>query len=503
MAKKEKASKKQNPGSSSPKNRPKSPKNREKISLIDSGRAQNIQIVLSKLKSGKARHLSDTSKQLQKAILNVDTKILDEAKLKILCKILPTPEEVESVRSYGDDPSNDPDKLGNAEFFFLQMLTINNVKTRCELWLFTMNYSEELNEVEQRIDVFVKAQKALLKPKALKRIMEYLLAFGNYLNCKDKKKGGAFGFKLSTFDKLLMCKANDKSTLMDYLVDFVDRKDKSARDFIDELKDVCTASRMDTNSTSGDMGKMMGQYRRIKTMCDSLKDDKKENRAFRNNMQKFLDENKKRFEGNRDEIKKVMDNSKSLAEKYAEDKKTPFEELCKTFKKFIDCYIKAEEKKQKKEELREKEQKKKEWKIKQDQERKAKQKAASWAVGTTCYAKWDDDKYYDARIVRVLGNNQYHIVWPDYDDYRDVDGSSLSKYKGGKKKKKIKKVSISEGTAESQMAALAGGDSDAILMAMKRRRKKGKKSMKKPASKSYNEQPVTQYKLRSTGKRVW
>ncbi len=53
----------------------------------------------------------------------------------------------------------------------------------------------------------------------LKKVLEIILAIGNYLN-GGTFRGSAYGFKLSTVAELLSFKTNTGVTMMEYLVDF-------------------------------------------------------------------------------------------------------------------------------------------------------------------------------------------------------------------------------------------------------------------------------------------
>lgn len=54
----------------------------------------------------------------------------------------------------------------------------------------------------------------------LRKLLEIILAFGNYMN--SAKRGSAYGFKLQTFERLLDTKSSDrKQTLLHYIADVI------------------------------------------------------------------------------------------------------------------------------------------------------------------------------------------------------------------------------------------------------------------------------------------
>lgn len=50
----------------------------------------------------------------------------------------------------------------------------------------------------QQIDAVIAASKSVMASKHLRKVLEVILAFGNYMN--SSKRGGVFGFKLQSLD---------------------------------------------------------------------------------------------------------------------------------------------------------------------------------------------------------------------------------------------------------------------------------------------------------------
>ena len=62
--------------------------------------------------------------------------------------------------------------------------------------------------------------------KNLRKALEVILAIGNYMN-GEGKRGGVWGFKLDTFEKLKRHKAADgKSTLLDFIITYFSENNK-------------------------------------------------------------------------------------------------------------------------------------------------------------------------------------------------------------------------------------------------------------------------------------
>jgi Rad3-related DNA helicase len=98
--------------------------------------------------------------------------------------------------------------LFSAVLLFSHLL---NISTRTQ-------WTELVKEIDTKLDCLEKAQQALKSSAHLKTVLQVVLALGNFLN-SSSKKGGAYGFKLDTLNKLKQTRSSDnKSTLMKFLV---------------------------------------------------------------------------------------------------------------------------------------------------------------------------------------------------------------------------------------------------------------------------------------------
>jgi hypothetical protein len=71
-----------------------------------------------------------------------------------------------------------------------------------------------------QVEAVIAASEALLNSGSFRKLLEIVLAFGNYMN--SAKRGTAYGFKLATFTRLLDTKAQDRRiTLLHYITEIV------------------------------------------------------------------------------------------------------------------------------------------------------------------------------------------------------------------------------------------------------------------------------------------
>merc|ERR1740131_559920 len=98
---------------------------------------------------------------------------------------------------------------------------------------FMSTYYEFLHAVGPRIEAIHLASKATRNAKKFKKILEIILAFGNYMN--SSKKGAAYGFKMSSLDNLSITKSSDKkSTIVHFIVEVVSSKYPDLKGFESE-----------------------------------------------------------------------------------------------------------------------------------------------------------------------------------------------------------------------------------------------------------------------------
>ena len=175
-------------------------------------RANNVSISISRFKQ--------TPEAIAKAILHGDPESLSADQLASLQTILPTAEDVEVVQGF-DGPAA---SLGKAEQFFLSLAAVPRYAVRAKCMLTRANFDEKLVELSHSVEAVQQAAEQVRGSVTLRLVCEVTLAIGNYLN-GGTAKGGAWGFKLDSLNKLLDTKSLDgKSTLLHYLARELDRQ---------------------------------------------------------------------------------------------------------------------------------------------------------------------------------------------------------------------------------------------------------------------------------------
>ncbi len=211
------------------------PRKKRVVILLSANRSQTIGVLLS--------HLKMPHEDFRRAITSLDTRTLQPNFVIQLMKLLPTDQEVAALQSY----TGPKEELGTAERFLFELLCIPRLKPRLQCFVFILEFNARLHDLSENVEVFSYAIHDIKRCTKLIKVIELVLAIGNYLNGTGAK-GGAYGFKLEFLTKLADTKtADNKSTLLHYLVAMIERKYADLLDFPQELSNVEIGAKVSEN----------------------------------------------------------------------------------------------------------------------------------------------------------------------------------------------------------------------------------------------------------------
>ena len=137
----------------------------------------------------------------------------------------------------------------------LKLSKVERLPAKLEIMSFMSTYYEFLHAVRPRIEAIHLASKATRNAKKFKKILEIILAFGNYMN--SAKKGSAYGFKMASLDNLAITKSSDKkTTIVNYLVDIVNSKYPELKGFEGELRYIDKAAQFSLENVMTDVNEL-------------------------------------------------------------------------------------------------------------------------------------------------------------------------------------------------------------------------------------------------------
>ena len=181
---------------------------------------------------------------------------LSVEKLHKLLPYVPSDGELQMVRDYVKNGGN-VNKLSAVEQFFVKMMDMVGIRKRVSLWIFKCEFPSILETVQSRISGVSECMKALQSSKRLQKVLWIVLAIGNYLNC-GSSRGNAFGFLMEpTLDLLDGTKSADKKTsLMVHVVETIDRIDRDALQWVDDVESLERVYKIKTNTVENDLDAM-------------------------------------------------------------------------------------------------------------------------------------------------------------------------------------------------------------------------------------------------------
>ncbi|KAF3688240.1 Formin-like protein 2 Formin -like proteiny 2 domain-containing protein 2 [Channa argus] len=213
-----------------------------KVSLLDANRAKNLAITLRKAGQGP--------EVICRAIQMFDLRMVRVDFVECLMRFLPTEAEVKLLRQYERD-RKPQEALSDEDRFMMQFSRIERLSQRMSIMTFMGNFSDNVQMLTPQLHAIIAASVSIKSSQKLKKILEIILALGNYMN--SSKRGAVYGFKLQSLDlvtqthintnnmlrcvqNLLETKSTDrKQTLLHYIANVVREKYPAACLFYNEL----------------------------------------------------------------------------------------------------------------------------------------------------------------------------------------------------------------------------------------------------------------------------
>ncbi|KAH9927041.1 hypothetical protein B0H21DRAFT_136915 [Amylocystis lapponica] len=122
--------------------------------------------------------------------------------LSELKPVLPNPEQVGKLNVYRNAPAEELAGLHPSDRLMVQLIKIDRLGPRIEGMLYKSLFNETWSLLDESARKLSQAGDALLNAKHFKELLSLILLIGNYMNGTGIK-GGAFGFRISSINKLV------------------------------------------------------------------------------------------------------------------------------------------------------------------------------------------------------------------------------------------------------------------------------------------------------------
>uniref|UniRef100_A0A8C1H1L7 Formin-like 2a n=1 Tax=Cyprinus carpio carpio TaxID=630221 RepID=A0A8C1H1L7_CYPCA len=298
-----------------------SQKGPNKISLLDSNRAKNLAITLRKV--GK------TSEEICRAIQMLDLRTLPVDFVECLMRFIPTEAELKVLRQY-EKERKPLENLTDEDRFMIQFSKIERLMQKMTIMAFVANFTESIQMLTPQLHAVIAASVSIKSSQKLKKILEIILALGNYMN--SGKRGAVYGFKLQSLDLLLDTKSTDrKMTLLHYIANVVKDKYQQVSLFYNELNYVEKAAAVSLDNVLLD----------VKELQRGMDLTRRENSMHGHNtlLRDFMQQNENKLKKLQDDAKIAQDAFDEVLKFFGENSKTtPPSVFFPVFVRFVKAY---------------------------------------------------------------------------------------------------------------------------------------------------------------------
>ncbi|XP_066532057.1 disheveled-associated activator of morphogenesis 1 [Hoplias malabaricus] len=232
----------------------------KELSVIDGRRAQNCNILLSRLKL--------SNDEIKRAILTMDEhEDLPKDMLEQLLKFIPEKSDVDLLEEH----KHELDRMARADRFLYDMSRIDHYHQRLQSLYFKKKFAERVAEIKPKVEALSSASKEVLQSRNLSQLLEVVLALGNYMN--KGQRGNAYGFKVSSLNKIADTKSSiDKNiTLLHYLITILEQKYPKVALFQEDLQNVSEAAKVNMTELEKDINNLRSGLKSVEAELEHQK----------------------------------------------------------------------------------------------------------------------------------------------------------------------------------------------------------------------------------------
>ncbi|OXB68826.1 hypothetical protein ASZ78_002241 [Callipepla squamata] len=234
-------------------------KKKDVVEILSHKKAYNTSILIA--------HLKLSHMELRQILMTMETDRLEPSHIKQLLLYAPDGEEVQRFQSYKENPS----KLSEPDQFVLQMLSVPEYKIRLRSLHFKTTLQEKTEEIKASYECICKASLELKSSKKLAKILEFVLAMGNYLNNGQPKTSKTTGFKINFLTELNTTKTVDgKSTFLHILAKSLSQHFPELLGFAKDLPTVPLAAKVNQRTLTADLKDLHTTVSDIQMACHSM-----------------------------------------------------------------------------------------------------------------------------------------------------------------------------------------------------------------------------------------
>uniref|UniRef100_A0A1B6L954 Formin-like protein n=1 Tax=Graphocephala atropunctata TaxID=36148 RepID=A0A1B6L954_9HEMI len=229
----------------------------ETVSLLEHTRLRNIAISRRKIEMSVDKVIV--------AVNALDLKQVSLENVELLQRMVPTDQEAKAYRQYQLE-KKDLCLLTEEDRFLMQLTRVERLSNKLAIMSYMGNFLDNVHLITPQVHAIISASSSVKSSRKLRRLLEVVLAFGNYLN--SSKRGPAYGFKLQSLDTLGDTKSSDKrSSLLHYIAETIREKLSDLRTFDTELLHVDKAATVSLEIVVSDVAELEKGMEVVRKEC--------------------------------------------------------------------------------------------------------------------------------------------------------------------------------------------------------------------------------------------
>jgi len=309
-------------------------KNAELKSVLDPQTKKRVEILMQRVKKLQPEEIA-------RKIQQFDGDLCTQVFLSELKPVLPSPEQVGKLNVYRNADAEELAGLHSSDRLMVKLIQINRLGPRIEGMLYKCGFDETWALLDEAARKLSEANQALLEAKMFKELLSLILLIGNYMNGTGVK-GGAFGFRVSSINKLVDTKSVNNTTLLHFLERTVAKHFPEMEDFLEELAKPAEAYRVNLQDLRKGLSELRDGLKRIRQELSENFVDMDPSDRFTKQMWSFTSMASMQLEDLVDDVN-LADTTFTEVIKYygEEDKNMTSSEFYGIFKTFVTSYKKC------------------------------------------------------------------------------------------------------------------------------------------------------------------
>ncbi|THH33008.1 hypothetical protein EUX98_g1231 [Antrodiella citrinella] len=316
------------------------------INLMAKQKRADLKSVLDPQTKKRVEILIQTVKRLQPEeialkIKHFDQDVCTEVFLSELRPVLPNPEQVGKLNVYRNAEPEELAGLHPSDRLMVQLIKIDRLAPRIEGMLYRRKFDDTWALLDDSARKLSEAGKSLLQATQFKELLSLILLIGNYMNGTGVK-GGAFGFRVSSINKMVDTKSANNMTLVHFLERTVSKHFPSMETFLDELNAPAEAYRVNLLDVRKTLTELREGLKRIRHELSEHFADAEQADRYGKQMWNFIGKATSQLEDLSDDVRLADSTFSEVVKYYGEDEKNmTSSEFYGIFKTFVTSYRKC------------------------------------------------------------------------------------------------------------------------------------------------------------------